>query len=114
VITVKGRVQKAGYRDFIDETTFNLNLTGTVRNLENGSVEIICEGSKKGVQEFIQKIQIKQYPVKVESVDVKYSKATGEFKDFEIIRHENIQVAIYEKLEDFVEYLRRLRATVAK
>jgi len=114
VIIVKGRVQKAGYRDFIDETAFNLDLTGRVKNMEDGSVEVVCEGPREKIQELVKKIHIKQYPFRVESIDVKYSKAAGEYTDFEIIRNENVKVALYEKLEDFVECLRRLRATVAK
>jgi acylphosphatase len=106
IVTVKGRVQRAGYRDFIDETAFNLDLTGSVKNIKDGSVEVLCEGPKDKIQGLVKKIQTKQYPLKVESIDVKYSKAKGEFKAFEIVRSESVHTAIYERLEDFVNYSR--------
>ncbi|MCK5341830.1 MAG: acylphosphatase, partial [Candidatus Heimdallarchaeota archaeon] len=34
-IILKGRVQKAGFRDYINEIAFNLNLRGWVRNLDD-------------------------------------------------------------------------------
>ena len=37
---------KAGFRDFIDEIAFDLNLDGYVKNLDDGTVEIVCEGEE--------------------------------------------------------------------
>lgn len=65
-IIIHGRVQKAGYRDFIDEIAFNLNLNGYVKNLSDGTVEVICEGKEDDIKEFLGKINIKQYPIRVE------------------------------------------------
>ncbi|MFZ2454871.1 MAG: acylphosphatase [Candidatus Altiarchaeia archaeon] len=108
VIIVKGRVQRAGYRDFVDEAAFNLDLAGSVKNLEDGSVEVVCEGSKNKIQEFVKKIQIKQYPIKVESIDVKFSKAKGEFKAFEIVRDEDLTTAIYDRMDTAARYMREM------
>jgi len=43
-IIISGRVQKAGFRDFVDEITFNLSLNGYAKNLDNGTLQIISEG----------------------------------------------------------------------
>jgi acylphosphatase len=61
VIIIYGRVQKAGFRDFIDETAFNLNLNGYVKNLEDGTVKVVCEGEENLIGELIDKINIVQY-----------------------------------------------------
>jgi acylphosphatase len=37
-IIISGRVQKTGFRDFVDEIAFNLDLNGYVKNLDNGTV----------------------------------------------------------------------------
>lgn len=57
-IVLKGRLQKAGYRDYIDEVAFDLNLKGCVKNLEDGTVKVVCEGRSKDIEEFINKIKI--------------------------------------------------------
>ena len=45
-IMVKGRVQGVGYRRSIFKEAAKLKLAGYVKNLEDGSVEIIAEGPK--------------------------------------------------------------------
>ena len=111
-ITVKGRVQRAGYRDFIDEAAFNLDLTGTVKNMADGSVEVICEGPKEKILELVKKIKIKQYPIKVESIDVKYSKAKGDFKAFEIVRDEDLTTAVYDRMDTAARYMREMNQNI--
>ena len=57
-IIIYGRVQKAGFRDFIDKIAFNLNLNGHVKNLDDGTVQIICEGEEDSIKELLEKIEI--------------------------------------------------------
>ena len=89
-LIIRGRVQKAGYRDYIDEVAFDLDLKGYVKNLPDRSVEVICEGEQEKIERFIDRIRIRQYPISVEDIEVDYSDATGEFRDFEIIREEDL------------------------
>jgi len=107
-IILKGRVQKAGYRDYIDEVAFDLNLRGWVKNLEDGTVKVVCEGEKKAIDEFINKIRIQEYPIRVEDVDVEYLPSTGEFKDFTIIREEDVVFATYERMDAAGRYMREM------
>ena len=107
-IKIYGRVQKAGYRDFIDETAFNLNINGYVENLGDGTVHVVCEGHKDKIMEFMDKINIRQYPISVEKIDVKYANPTGEFKTFEIIRNEDLTTATYERMDSGVRYMREM------
>lgn len=105
-IIIYGRVQKAGYRDFIDETAFYLNINGYVENLDDGTVHIVCEGHKDRIRELIEKINIKQYPISVVKIDVKYANPTGKFKTFEIIRNEDLTTEIFERMDAAVRYMR--------
>ncbi|OFV67737.1 MAG: acylphosphatase [Candidatus Syntrophoarchaeum caldarius] len=113
-LIIKGRVQKAGYRDHIDEMAFNLDLTGYVKNLPDGSVEVVCEGEREKIEQFIDLIWIKQYPISVEDIEVDYSDATGEFRDFEIIREEDLTEAVYERMDTAARYMREMNRNLGE
>ena len=44
---VKGRVQGVGFRWFTRTQAISLGLSGTTRNMLNGDVEVVLEGSSK-------------------------------------------------------------------
>lgn len=105
-IIIHGRVQRAGYKDFIDECAFNLGLKGNVKNLEDGTVRVVCEGEDKNIEEFLKQINIIQYPIRVEKIDIRYSESTDEFKAFEIIREEDLTKEFIEKMDVFILSMR--------
>jgi acylphosphatase len=43
---VRGSVQGVGFREFARRRAQELGVTGTVRNLDDGTVEVIASGSK--------------------------------------------------------------------
>jgi len=114
LIIVHGRVQKAGFRDFIDEIAFNLNLNGHVKNLDDGTVQIICEGEEDDIKELLDKINITQYPIRVEKIDVIYKKPTDEYKSFNVIRDEDLTTATYERMDAAVRYMREMNSNLSQ
>lgn len=52
-ILVFGRVQGVGYRYSVRDKAKQLEIKGSVRNLQDGSVEIVCFGADDNIQEFI-------------------------------------------------------------
>ncbi|MFO7991795.1 MAG: acylphosphatase [Thermoplasmata archaeon] len=104
-ITVKGKVQRAGYRDMIDRAAYEHELTGYVKNLEDGTVKVVCEGEKEEIEIFLEKINIDKYPIKVTNIDVEYSEPTGEFEYFDVIREEDFTKAVYERMDIAADYL---------
>ncbi|QCX32747.1 acylphosphatase [Caloramator sp. E03] len=56
-IVVSGMVQGVGFRYFVYYTATRLNLTGWVRNCDNGDVEIEVQGEKEILLNFINKIK---------------------------------------------------------
>jgi acylphosphatase len=44
---VRGRVQGVGYRYFVERIALELGLTGFVRNLAEGGVEVVARGSPR-------------------------------------------------------------------
>lgn len=53
-ILVLGFVQGVGFRRFIAKKAKELGLTGWVRNLPDGRVEIIAQGEKKDIEDLIK------------------------------------------------------------
>ena len=104
-IKVKGKVQRAGYRDTIDKLAYEHGLTGYVKNLEDGTVKIVCEGEEEEIDKFLEKIDIDNYPIKVTNIDVEYSEATGEFEYFDLVREEDFTKAVYERMDIAADYL---------
>jgi acylphosphatase len=55
---VSGVVQGVGFRYFTYREATALDLTGYVKNLVDGSVEVFSEGPKSSLQEFLKIIRI--------------------------------------------------------
>ena len=83
-IIVKGKVQKVGYRDFVQDSAREIGITGYVENLEDGNVKIVGEGEEAKIEEFIRDIKVKRDFLDVSATSVKYEEPTGEFKVFKI------------------------------
>ena len=84
-IIAKGAVQKAGYRDYVQEKARSLNVKGYVENLRDGSVRIVCEADEDTLKNFIKLINIKQDLITVEKIEtVKTQPATSEYEYFDI------------------------------
>lgn len=54
---VKGRVQGVGFRAFTRYHALSLDLKGVARNLPDGSVEIIAQGSKHSLEALVSRLQ---------------------------------------------------------
>ena len=85
-ITAKGRVQRVGYRDEVEEIARKLNVTGFIENVKPYDVRIVAEGEDEPIDRFIERIKIIKFPIDVESVEVNFDDFTGEFDYFEIKR----------------------------
>ncbi len=81
-ILVSGKVQGVFYRAHAREFAKELGLVGTVQNLDSGAVEIIAEGSKNLLKELYLWCQDGPRMSNVETVQIHYTKPTGEFTTF--------------------------------
>lgn len=82
---VSGRVQGVGFRDFTRSQARRLAVTGWVRNLSDGRVEIWAEGEPRALSAFVE--QVRRGPRAARVTDVRMEQATpGGYADFEI-RH---------------------------
>ena len=49
---VKGRVQRVGFRFFVEDAAAREGIQGYVRNRHDGSVEVVAEGEADAMQRF--------------------------------------------------------------
>ncbi|MBN1897597.1 MAG: acylphosphatase [Spirochaetes bacterium] len=56
-VIVSGRVQGVGFRFFAQNTAKSMGLTGFVKNLYDGDVEIMAEGSQEVLSNFLERIK---------------------------------------------------------
>ena len=83
-IFVQGRVQGVFFRDHTRRWASSLGLTGWVRNLFNGRVEVLVEGNRQEIETLISRLEEGPPLSKVEDVQVNWEEYKGEFEDFEI------------------------------
>lgn len=81
---IKGRVQGVFYREFVRREAEGLGVSGYVRNLKDGNVEIVAEGEEKQLREFEKKFRKGPLMAFVSDVNVKEEQPTGEFEGFDI------------------------------
>ena len=55
-LKITGRVQGVGYRYFVRQNAESLNINGWVRNMPDGTVEVLLIGNAGDVQQMIQKL----------------------------------------------------------
>jgi len=77
VARVYGRVQMVGFRAFVIRHAGEAGLTGTVRNLDDGSLEAILEGPRPKVARVVDLLREGPAHAHVDRVDAEYGAATG-------------------------------------
>ncbi len=82
---MQGRVQGVFYRYSTKKTADRFHLTGNVRNLSDGRVEVICEGAEEDIRKLIEWCKHGPQGAAVEHVEVDWKEYDGEFKDFRIL-----------------------------
>ncbi len=79
-----GIVQGVNFRYYTARTAKGLGLTGWVRNVSDGRVEVLCEGMEESVNQMIEWCRIGPPSASVRSIDFTSEEYTGEFSAFEI------------------------------
>jgi len=82
---VKGRVQGVWYRKYTKEKADEMGISGYVRNLPNGDVEVVATLKKEQFNDFLSALMKGPPLARVENIDIEElnEKYEGEF---EIIR----------------------------
>ena len=82
-IYYSGSVQGVGFRFVAESAAQELGVTGWVKNLEDGRVEVICEGKGVALNKFLDRIK-DIFGGHIRDARIEPQNATGEFEGFDI------------------------------
>ena len=85
-IFVLGFVQGVGFRRFIQKKAKELGLFGWVKNLPDGRVEILAQGSKDSIEQLIKIAEEGNIFSDVKDVVVNFEKGEQKLNDFSILK----------------------------
>jgi len=83
-VFISGFVQGVGFRFFAILSARKLGVSGIVRNLTDGRVEVVAEGKLENVKALIERLRKGPPGANVVRVDVRLEKYKGEFSDFSV------------------------------
>jgi acylphosphatase len=81
---VKGYVQGVGFRYFVLDAAVALGLSGWVRNLWDGDVELIAEGEREALEKLLPVVRRGPRAAHVSGVDIEWGDYKGEFSSFHV------------------------------
>jgi len=82
--TITGRVQGVGFRFFTEDHARREGLHGWVRNLVDGSVEIMAEGDAEAVDRFERHVRHGPPGARIEQIEVDHIAPIGNATGFSI------------------------------
>ena len=101
-VIVEGRVQGVGFRSFCILQAQKRGLTGSVRNMSNGMVEIFVQGDEKQVDSFLKKVKEGDRFILVEDMSIKECPVEENEKSFDRLLDKD-------EKETFLRLVKKLR-----
>ncbi len=83
-VFIEGFVQNVGFRHFVKSKAVESGLNGFVKNLPDGRVEAIVQGSKENIEKLIKLCKKGPFLSEVENVDVQWENPKKKLGSFEI------------------------------
>lgn len=85
-LRITGRVQGVFYRATTRDKAQELGLNGWIRNMTDGSVRLVVEGSRDAIEALVDWAEVGPPRAEVDKVVVDWQDTTGEHTAFEIRR----------------------------
>ena len=82
---VTGKVQGVFFRQSLKVMAKKNNIFGWVKNLQDGRVEAVLEGNEENVSRLVEWAHGGPANARVEDVDIRNEKFTGEFSKFDVL-----------------------------
>ena len=118
-LRIYGRVQRVGFRRYVLDLAQDLNLSGYVKNLSDGSVEIFVQGEEEKLSKFLESIKQPPPPAKIREIKEEETSEKTEIKEFRIVYGEiadelqegfgAMQTTFYEYWKEFRDYREEFR-----
>lgn len=83
-VSVHGYVQGVSFRYYTLHRAREMGLCGYVRNLWDGSVEVVAEGPRQSLEQLLSWLHQGPPGAQVEQVKVLWEQPSGEFGQFEV------------------------------
>lgn len=81
---VYGDVQGVGFRYFVQRKAQQLGLSGWVRNNDDGTVELVAEGTRRQLEDLKRIVEEGPRLARVDRVETRWSEARGNLGRFEL------------------------------
>jgi acylphosphatase len=81
---ISGTVQMIGFRAFAESRAASYGASGFVRNLSGGDVEVVAEGDRALLEQFLSDLRRGPSGARVRNVLVSWEKPRNEFGDFSV------------------------------
>jgi len=81
---VSGRVQGVGFRAFVFRQALELGLCGFARNLPDGRVEALVQGTDHATEEFVSRLRSGSLLSRVDDVTTTLIDGEPDYPDFQI------------------------------
>jgi len=85
-IVYSGHVQGVGFRYTVKRLAQGYEVTGQIRNLPVGGVEVCAEGMHDELEAFAQAVRESELEGYIRDAQVSWGLARGGFRGFEIVR----------------------------
>jgi acylphosphatase len=85
-ILYSGKVQGVGFRYTVKTVSAGFDVTGTVRNLPDGQVELVAEGAQDELKAFSEAIRDSGLGHFIQKEALTWAEAQNNFRGFEIVR----------------------------
>jgi len=85
-VTYSGHVQGVGFRYTAKTVATGFEITGTVRNLPDGGVELVAEGQREELEAYRTALRDAGLAGFIRDEKVNWTDAKNEFRGFEIVR----------------------------
>ena len=83
-LIISGDVQGVGFRAWVKNKAQKLDVTGWVKNRDDGVVEVVGEGEEEQLKEFVEYCHQGPDVSWVQRVDVEWSSYNDEYVTFEV------------------------------
>lgn len=82
---VFGKVQGVAFRTYVQESAVELELVGSVKNLPDGTVEVLAQGFPDILKEFVEYLNEGSLMSRVDSVSVEWGTLSRTFDEFSLL-----------------------------
>lgn len=84
-LLIEGRVQGVAFRYFVQQCASEFSIHGWVRNLVDGRVELLAEGTKQELENFLIIIEKGPSLSEVTNTICIWNVGSGDYQDFKIL-----------------------------